>query len=108
MYILLNKTANVIELRLYNPIKLIFCFLPHIPENNSLKVTQAEKLLLVKALAASCRIQIFSFIVHSARACICKQIIHNSLQPLNNFNHFYILAPDFRPMYFYTSHMNLS
>ena len=26
-----------------------------------------------------CSIQNFSFIVHSARACICKQNIHNSL-----------------------------
>ena len=29
--------------------------------------------------AALCSIQNFSFIVHSARACICKQNTHNSL-----------------------------
>ena len=34
---------------------------------------------LHSAPAASCSIQNFSFIVHSARACICKQNTHNSL-----------------------------
>ena len=35
--------------------------------------------VLNSAPAASCSIQNFSFIVQSARACICKQNTHNSL-----------------------------
>ena len=56
--------------------KFVFCLQIHARA----ECTMTPKFcILHSAPAASCSIQNFSFIVHSARACICKQNTHNRL-----------------------------
>ena len=62
---------NVLE-----TVKFVFCLQIHALA----KCTMNSKFcILHSAPAASCSIQNFSFIIHLARACICKQNTHNSL-----------------------------
>ena len=62
---------NVLE-----TVKFVFCLQIHALA----KCTMNSKFcILHSAPAASCSIQNFSFIIHLARACICKQSTHNSL-----------------------------
>ena len=62
---------NVLE-----TIKFVFCLQLHALA----KYTMNSKFCILHSTpAASCSIQNFSFIIHLARACICKQNTHNSL-----------------------------
>ena len=60
-----DYVLNVLE-----TVKFVFCFEIHALVECAMN---SKFCILHSALAASCSIQNFSFIVHSARACICKQ-----------------------------------
>ena len=62
---------NVLE-----TVKFVFCLQIHALAKCTMNL---KFCILHSAPAASCSIQNFSFIVHSVRACICKQNTHNSL-----------------------------
>ena len=62
---------NVLE-----TVKFVFCLQIHALAECTMN---SKFCILHSASAASCSIQKFSFIVRSARACICKQNTHNSL-----------------------------
>ena len=63
-------------LNVLGAVKFVFCLQIHARD----ECTMTPKFcILHSAPAASCSIQNFSFIVHSARACICKQNTHNRL-----------------------------
>ena len=62
---------NVLE-----TVKFVFCLQIHALTEGTMN---SKFCMLHSAPASSCSIQNFSFIVHSARACICKQNTHNSL-----------------------------
>ena len=66
-----DHTLNVLE-----TVKFVFCFQIHALAECTMN---SKFCILHSAPAASCSIQNFSFIVHLARACICKQNTHNSL-----------------------------
>ena len=62
---------NVLE-----TVKFVFCLQIHALAKCAMN---SKFCILHSAPAASCSIQNFSFIIHLARACICKQNTHNSL-----------------------------
>ena len=66
-----NHILNVLE-----TVKFVFCLQIHALAECTMN---SKFCLLHSPPAASCSTQNFPFIVHSARACICKQNTHNSL-----------------------------
>ena len=66
-----DHILNVLE-----TVKFVFCLQIHALAECTMN---SKFCILHSAPAVSCSIQNFSFIVHSARACICKQNTHNSL-----------------------------
>ena len=63
-------------LNVLGTVKFVFCLQIHALAECTMN---SKFCILHSAPAASCSIQNFSFIVHSARVCICKQNTHNSL-----------------------------
>ena len=66
-----DHISNVLE-----TVKFVFCLQIHALAECTIN---SKFCIQHSAPAASCSMQNFSFIVHSARACICKQNTHNSL-----------------------------
>ena len=66
-----DHILNVLE-----TVKFVFCLQIHALAECTMN---SKFCILHSAPAASCCIQNFLFIVHLARACICKQNTHNSL-----------------------------
>ena len=66
-----DHILNVLE-----TVKFVFCLQIHALAECTMN---SKFCILHSAPAASWSMQNFSFIVHSARACICKQNTHNSL-----------------------------
>ena len=62
---------NVLE-----TVKFVFCLQIHALAECTMN---GKFCILHEVAGAECSIQNFSIIVHSARACICKQNTHNSL-----------------------------
>ena len=66
-----DDILNVLE-----TVKFVFCLQIHALAE---RIMYSKFSILHSATAASCNIENFSFIIRSARACICKQNTHNSL-----------------------------